>query len=208
MSSVERNTETYIILLVFVGVFVLVYLLYDHYSTKTSSVRHTPQSKQVMPANINLSVQKTPHLLEGIDINADDHGSSIGGQINRKDYETLIFDSTTGSIMTGSQFMDNTGIITSPWVPPAWSPDMKGPSASGVLNESDFDEDPRKIYNKCSSSCCSPQYPTPFKPEYDPFVCDKNGKNMYNSSSHTCRNETGGKGCLCVSDRQIAKHYV
>ena len=145
MSSVERNTETYIILLVFVGVFVLVYLLYDHYSTKTSSVRHTPQSKQVMPANINLSVQKTPHLLEGIDINADDHGSSIGGQINRKDYETLIFDSTTGSIMTGSQFMDNTGIITSPWVPPAWSPDMKGPSASGVLNESDFDEDPRMI---------------------------------------------------------------
>jgi len=207
MSSVEKNMEMYKFLLIVVGLILLFWLYscsqrHDKPRPKHLGSMHPSQKQRV-------EIKNEPHLLEGIDSDADDHESAIGGQINRKDYETLIFDNTTGSIMTGSQFMDNTGIITAPWVAPAWAPDMKGPSASGELNESDFDEDPRMLYNKCSLSCCSPQYPTPFQSDADPFVCDKNGKNKYNASSHTCMNETGSHtGCLCVTKSQIDKHYV
>lgn len=127
------------------------------------------------------------------------------------DYESLIYDNTTGAIMTGSQFMENTGIIAPLWVAPAWDPDAYGPSSKGALNPSDYENDPRMLYNKCSLSCCSPQYPTPFKGDVDPFTCDANGKSKYLASDYTCQNNTGGVGCLCITEKQergMAKGFV
>jgi hypothetical protein len=130
-----------------------------------------------------------------------------------KDYESLIFDNTTGSIMSGSQFMENTGIVAPPWIAPAWDPDAYGPSSKGELDPADFENDPRMLYNKCSLSCCGPQYPTPFQGSTDPFVCSGdvgNGK-KYLSSSFTCQNNTGGVGCLCMTPKQadgMSKKFV
>jgi hypothetical protein len=120
-----------------------------------------------------------------------------------KDFENLVYDSTTGIIQTGSDFMLNENIISPPWVPPAWGPDLKGPSSKGEIDPLDYQNDPRLLYNRCSLSCCSPQYPTPFKSDTNPFVCDKNGNSKYLSSSYVCMDNVGTSGCLCMSESQV-----
>jgi len=142
--------------------------------------------------------------LEGIPEypNANNNGDLIP-KGDSKNYESLIYDNVTRTIMTGSQFMENTGLIAPPWVAPAWNPDAYGPSSKGTLNPADYENDPRLLYNKCSLSCCSPQYPTPFQADPDPFVCDKDGNNKYLASSLICTNNTGGTGCLCMTPKQV-----
>ena len=120
-----------------------------------------------------------------------------------KDYESLIFDDTTGAIMTGTQFMENTGVVAPLWIPPAWDPDAYGPSSKGELDPSDYEDDPRMLYNKCSLSCCAAQYPTPHQGTTNPFVCGSDGKNKYYASDYICQNNTGGTGCLCMTEKQI-----
>lgn len=144
--------------------------------------------------------------VKGTDPNASNDGlaTPMG---NKKNYESVIFDNVTGTIMTGSQFMDSTGLITPPWVAPAWDPEALGPSSKGTVNPSDYEDDPRMLYNKCSLSCCSPQYPTPFQGSTDPFVCGKDGDNKYLSSNYTCQNNTGGTGCLCMTQKQVDGMY-
>jgi len=142
--------------------------------------------------------------ISGTDPNGSDNGSVTRRQKgDSKNFESLIYDNVTGAIMTGSQFMENTGIVAPPWVAPAWNPDAYGPSSKSELNPSDYENDPRMLYNKCSLSCCSPQYPTPFQGSADPFVCDKNGKNKYLASDYICQNNTGGTGCLCMTQKQV-----
>ncbi|ARF09863.1 hypothetical protein Indivirus_4_35 [Indivirus ILV1] len=56
--------------------------------------------------------------------------------------------------------------------------------------------------NLCSKSCCSAQWPTPFKQKSDPYVCDglKNGK--YVPSRMMCSNTFQDAGCLCLTKDQ------
>lgn len=54
--------------------------------------------------------------------------------------------------------------------------------------------------NLCSKSCCSEQWPTPFKQKYDPFVC--NNKDKFVPSQITCNNSYQDSGCLCLSKKQ------
>lgn len=136
----------------------------------------------------------------------------VSGSVKPKgpsqNYESLIYDNVTGTVMSGSQFMENTGIIAPPWVAPAWDPDAYGPSSKGEMNPADYENDPRMLYNKCSLSCCSPQYPTPFLGSSDPFVCDKDGNNKYLASNYVCTNNTGGTGCLCMTQKQVDGMYT
>lgn len=142
------------------------------------------------------------------DVNMYDPNEDMNGGLtpkgDSKNYESLIYDNVTRTIMTGSQFMENTGIIAPPWVAPAWDPDAYGPSSKGVIDPTDYENDTRMLYNKCSLSCCSPQYPTPFQGDSDPFVCDKDGKSKYLASSFICTNNTGGTGCLCMTPKQVS----
>jgi hypothetical protein len=147
--------------------------------------------------------QKLPGDVQGTD--PDFYGEKmVHPKGKTSDYESLIYDNTTGAIMTGSQFMENTGIIAPLWVAPAWDPDAYGPSSKGSINPADYENDPRMLYNKCSLSCCSPQYPTPFKGDVDPFTCGSDGKSKYLASDYTCQNNTGGVGCLCISEKQAS----
>lgn len=141
------------------------------------------------------------NTVSGVD--PDFHGQkTVHPRGKTSDYASLIYDNTTGAIMTGSQFMENTGIVAPLWIPPAWDPDAYGPSSKGELDPEDYENDPRMLYNKCSLSCCSPQYPTPFKGDVDPFTCDGSGNSKYLASDYVCQNNTGGTGCLCISEKQ------
>jgi hypothetical protein len=55
-------------------------------------------------------------------------------------------------------------------------------------------------HNLCSKSCCSEQWPTPFKQKYDPYVCAN--KDKFVSSNLTCQNSFQDAGCLCLSKKQ------
>lgn len=152
--------------------------------------------------NENFTASQEMDTLSGIDPTGSDDGL-VTPKGDSKNFESLIYDNVTGTIMTGSQFMENTGIVAPPWVAPAWNPDAYGPSSKGELDPADYENDPRMLYNKCSLSCCSPQYPTPFQGSADPFVCDKNGNNKYLASDYICQNNTGGTGCLCMTQKQV-----
>jgi hypothetical protein len=51
----------------------------------------------------------------------------------------------------------------------------------------------------CSKSCCSPQYPPPFKLAEDPNVGDPS---KYVKSNINCYNYWQDSGCLCMSKEQ------
>ena len=54
--------------------------------------------------------------------------------------------------------------------------------------------------NLCSKSCCSEQYPVPFKLQYDKYVCQN--KNEFIPSSYICNNSMQDSGCLCMTKKQ------
>lgn len=55
-------------------------------------------------------------------------------------------------------------------------------------------------HNLCSKSCCSPQWPTPFKLDNDPYI-EKN-KDKYAPSNMYCNNSFQDSGCLCMTKEQ------
>lgn len=55
-------------------------------------------------------------------------------------------------------------------------------------------------HNMCSKSCCSEQWPTPFKQKYDPYVCSN--KDEFVGSNIFCNNSFQDSGCLCLSKKQ------
>ena len=56
--------------------------------------------------------------------------------------------------------------------------------------------------NLCSKSCCSEQWPTPFKQKYDPFVCQNKNKFVAGGSNIFCSNTFQDSGCLCLTKDQ------
>jgi hypothetical protein len=55
-------------------------------------------------------------------------------------------------------------------------------------------------HNLCSKSCCSEQWPTPFKQKNDPYVCSN--KDDFVPSNIMCNNTFQDSGCLCLSKKQ------
>lgn len=197
MNSVETIILVVIIL---IALFVMLPSLFAYDDTKYSpklNERFTNEQKMYHDGLIGSPPDVSPANYP----NANEN-SYLGPQNDSKNYESLIYDNVTGTIMSGSQFMESTGFIAPPWVAPAWDPNAYGPSSKGTLNPADYENDPRLLYNKCSLSCCSPQYPTPFQIDPDPFVCDENGNSKYLASNLVCTNNAGGSGCLCMTPIQ------
>jgi len=61
-------------------------------------------------------------------------------------------------------------------------------------------------HNLCSKSCCSAQWPTPFKQKYDPYVCG-GAKSDYVPSTIFCNNSFQDAGCLCLNKKQATFLY-
>jgi len=198
-----NNLETFmLIVLVLLVVFIIIPSLCRVEYGYNSDEHFTAMQK--MNAGTQPTAPSQTPMASGIDPSASDDGLIVP-QGDSKNFESLIYDNVTGTIMTGSQFMDSTGLVTPPFVSPAWlSSDAYGPSSKGEIDPADYENDPRMLYNKCSLSCCSPQYPTPFLSTSDPFVCDKDGKSKYLSSSYTCTDNVNGSGCLCLTEKQAA----
>jgi len=56
------------------------------------------------------------------------------------------------------------------------------------------------VNNLCSKSCCSEQWPLPFKQKMDPYVCAN--KSQFVPSSYFCSNSFQDAGCLCLTKDQ------
>ena len=101
------------------------------------------------------------------------------------------------AIMDGREFQN--GTMETPSAP-------DGPSGVDSIPENyyfldDGDNGRMSIqHNLCSRSCCSDQYPTPFKMKYDPYVC-KN-KDKFIPSRIMCNNAFQDSGCLCLTKEQ------
>lgn len=61
-------------------------------------------------------------------------------------------------------------------------------------------------HNLCSKSCCSAQWPTPFKQKYDPYVCGARNADgtpvKFVPSNIMCNNSFEDSGCLCLTQEQ------
>lgn len=74
-------------------------------------------------------------------------------------------------------------------------------------NLSDIDNKKKSTYfqrlllhnNRCSPSCCSPQWPVPFKLDNDLALCNDNNK--YIPTKYYCTGQQG-RGCVCVTEKQ------
>ena len=61
-------------------------------------------------------------------------------------------------------------------------------------------------HNLCSKSCCSAQWPTPFKQKYDSYVCQN--KDQFVPSQIMCNNSFQDSGCLCLTKKQSQNLYM
>jgi len=163
------------------------------------SKTYNPRPVREYDYDINYSRDKDTLIPLGDEYDIDYPQEKYSPCSDKTYYEKVIYDNETGTIMTGSEFMNKTGIIAPAWIPPAWSETASG---TGGVNPKDFENDPRLLYNKCSLACCGDQYPVPFNVEKDPFVCNKDGKRKYLSSNYSCLNNVGGIGCLCLTPQQ------
>lgn len=55
-------------------------------------------------------------------------------------------------------------------------------------------------FNQCSKSCCSDQYPLPFKMPAETSVC--NNKDAFVPNDYTCNNAWQDSGCVCMTKDQ------
>jgi hypothetical protein len=60
-------------------------------------------------------------------------------------------------------------------------------------------------FNLCSKSCCSQQWPTPFKLKYDPLTCSQ--KKNLTPTNYMCNNAWQDSGCVCLRKNQ-ATHLM
>jgi len=100
------------------------------------------------------------------------------------------YDPTTGTIMTSPDFIPQ-------HIEPAWSnkPSNDNQKVGAVDSASDLGEN-TMAFNKCSKSCCSPQYPLPFNLPVDKEITG------FVPSRFTCNNHWEDAGCLCLTKNQ------
>jgi hypothetical protein len=109
-----------------------------------------------------------------------------------------VADPRTASLMDGPGFergdVDGVESITSTSIPANYY--MLDDGAGGEFNLAN---------NMCSKSCCSSQYPTPFKQKYDPYVCAN--KDQFVPSNMMCNNSFNDSGCMCLTKKQASFIY-
>ena len=103
------------------------------------------------------------------------------------DHDVEVYDDSTNKSVSSNELL-NENVVIPKWISPAWEPTQHP--------QSNLENDERMIYNKCSLSCCSSQYPLPFKTNQS--LLD----NTTQTSQMTCHNGLGGSGCLCCVIKQ------
>lgn len=103
------------------------------------------------------------------------------------------FDAGSGVVMSGPEFVPNQ--FMSPWYK-AYTGNLQnyyllddGKGGTAGLH-----------YNLCSKSCCSEQYPLPFKMPVDSAVAES--KDEFVPTNYTCNNAWEDSGCVCMTKDQ------
>ena len=104
-----------------------------------------------------------------------------------------MFDAGSGTIIAGPEFVPSQYL--SPWYQ-AYTGNMK----NYYLLDDGADGAAGLHFNMCSKSCCSEQYPLPFKMPVDSAVC-KN-KADFVPNNYMCNNAWQDTGCVCMSKEQ------
>lgn len=119
-------------------------------------------------------------------------------KIEEENEHTPQVDAATGSVMDGPGFEENelegAAEITNTSIPSNYY--FLDDGANGEMSIQ---------HNLCSKSCCSEQWPTPFKTKYDPYVCEN--KDKFVPSRIFCNNTFQDSGCLCLSKDQARHIY-
>jgi hypothetical protein len=134
-----------------------------------------------------------------------DQGVLPGNVLVPKMAQPVHYDPNTMSMMTSPDFIPSS-------IEPAWSVDVDSdsqiydkPEFNSVLNAIDTATnlgDKTLAYNHCSKSCCSKQYPLPFKLAANKEIV--NNADDFVPSSYTCNNQWEDSGCLCMNKKQSA----
>lgn len=100
-----------------------------------------------------------------------------------------------GTIMSGTNFIPQKEIS------PAWGEQY---GVEETIDNNELSDGKGGSYtlstNICSPSCCSNQYPVPFKLKDDRFVC--NNKDELLPSNYVCNNSWQNAGCMCITKDQ------
>jgi hypothetical protein len=147
----------------------------------------------IMPAHKSMPMEM------GMEMGMENFGTE---QENKMEDKTKPFvDAQTGSLIDGPGF-ENGQVdgITQEMM-------SKIPSNMYFLDDGGSPGGEYSIENNlCSRSCCSAQWPTPFKQKYDPYVCSNgNGSNadyVAGGSNIFCNNSFQDAGCLCLTKKQ------
>lgn len=167
-----NGTNLYMTLGVFIGIIVIIVIFK---SMKTKKVEKLENVENDTVTSSEPSIADTNVVQEDIPI------------------KPTFFDAGSGSIMSGPEFIPSQYL--SPWYQ-AYTGNLKnyyllddGEGGSAGLQ-----------FNKCSKSCCSEQYPLPFKMPVDSDVCAD--KAEYVPNNYMCNNAWNDTGCVCMTKKQ------
>jgi len=209
-----------------VGVLVVLTLLYKKFNNPRSTPEAFTNNYEYMeqiPANVNININEQqiqhpaivmhPEVAPGpaplaLPVTAPIHGSvpSEDGTAQPAeqdmdmqfvlDRNAPYVDPTSGILMHGPGFptIDRVNQQIQPTIPPDYY--FLDDGAGGELGIQ---------YNLCSKSCCSDQWPTPFKQKFDPYVCGN--KDKFVPSNIYCNNSFQDSGCLCMTKDQAKFLY-
>lgn len=104
-----------------------------------------------------------------------------------------IYDAGSGTIMDGPDLVPSKYL--SPWYQ-AYTGNLK----NYFLLDDGKDGMAGLQYNQCSKSCCSDQYPLPFKMPVDSNVCAS--KDEFVPTNYMCNNAWQDTGCICLTKEQ------
>lgn len=141
---------------------------------------------------------------EGFDNNATDDGKRIIDSIvNGQIYKQSLVNgnppatvSQTDIITSGTDYLEQIDVI------PAWGDQF---SSAETLLENELSDGEGGSYtlatNLCSPSCCSQQYPVPFKLESNENICAN--RDNFVPSNIVCNNTWNNSGCMCITKKQM-----
>jgi len=147
-----------------------------------------PESIPIVPSPTTI----TPNVM----VSVKQETKPILEQPESKVFEReVITDDIKKYIMTGSGFIE-------PTFDPFEKLPIKVPPPDSYLLDDGASGTMGLHTNLCSKSCCSEQYPLPFKMRHEPSVC-KN-KNNFVPSNLMCNNAWQDVGCLCLTKDQAS----
>jgi hypothetical protein len=109
------------------------------------------------------------------------------------DIPPTFFDAGSGTVMSGPEFVPNQ--FMSPWYK-AYTGNLQ----NYYLLDDGENGMAGLQFNQCSKSCCSEQYPLPFKMPVDSSVAAS--KDEFVPTNYTCNNAWQDSGCVCMTKKQ------